>query len=119
MQTSVLSLHRWVELAMASPKIQLSCSEGWKFDPRTVTSVPPIIGPEDGISRWMRGCGTGVIGGGSGKNINGSGADARVSCRSWYCGTEMATGDGGAVGKTVEGETPRSATANGAISSSG
>lgn len=67
------------------------------------------------MSRWIRGCGTGVIGGGSGKNINGSGADAKGSCKSWYCGTDMATGDGGAVGKKVEGETPRSANAKGTV----
>lgn len=49
------------------------------------------------------------MGGGSGKNMNGSGAEARGSCISWYCGTDMATGDGGAVGKKVGGEIPRSA----------
>lgn len=115
MQTSVLSLQRCVELAMTSPKIQLSCSDGWKLEPSTVTSMPPVIGPEDGMSRWIRGCGTGVIGGGSGKNINGSGADAKGSCKSWYCGRDMATGEGGAVGKKVEGETPRSANAGGTV----
>jgi len=46
--------------------------------------------------------------GGSGKNMNGSGDEARESCKSWYRGTDMATGDGGAVGKKVDGETPRS-----------
>lgn len=115
MQTSVLSLQRCVELAMTSPKIQLSCSDGWKLEPSTVTSMPPVIGPEDGMSRWIRGCGTGDMGGGSGKNINGSGVDAKGSCRSWNCGTDMAIGEGGAVGKKVEGETPRSASARGTV----
>ena len=46
--------------------------------------------------------------GGSGKNMNGSGDEARESCKSWYWGTDMATGDGGAVGKKVDGETSRS-----------
>lgn len=49
------------------------------------------------------------MGGGSGKNMKGSGADAKGSCKSWYCDTDMATGEGGAVGRKVEGETPRSA----------
>ena len=44
--------------------------------------------------------------GGSGKNMNGSGDEARESCKSGYRGTDMATGDRGAVGKTVGGETP-------------
>jgi len=81
--------------------------------------MPPVIGPEDGMSRWIRGCGTGVIGGGSGKNMNGSGADAKGSCKSWYCDTDMATGEGGAVGKKVEGETSRSANAKGTVLSRG
>ena len=46
--------------------------------------------------------------GGSGKNMNGSGDEARGSGKSWYRGTDIAMGDGGAVGKKVEGETPRS-----------
>jgi hypothetical protein len=115
MQTSVLSLQRWVEVATTSPKTQLSCSEGWKFDPSTVTSIPPIIGPEDGMSRWMRGGGVGVMGEGSGKNMKGSVDEARESCRSWYWGTDIATGDGGAVGRKVEGETPRAAFAKDVI----
>jgi hypothetical protein len=81
--------------------------------------MPPVIGPEDGMSRWIRGCGTGVMGGGSGKNIKGSGVDAKESCKSWYCGTDMATGEGGAVGRKLEGEIPRSANAKGTISSRG
>jgi hypothetical protein len=116
MQTSVLSLQRCVEVARTSPKTQLSCNEGWKFDPRTITSMPPIIGPEDGMSRWMRG---GGVGGGSGKNMKGSVDEARESCRSWYWGTDIATGDGGAVGRKVEGETPRSAFAKDVISTGG
>ena len=40
--------------------------------------------------------------------MNGSGDEARESCKSGYRGTDMATGDGGAVGKKVDGETPRS-----------
>ena len=53
------------------------------------------------------------MGGGSGKNMKGSGADAKGSCKSWYCGTDMATGEGGAVGRKVEGEISRSANAKG------
>jgi hypothetical protein len=58
------------------------------------------------------------MGGGSGKNMNGSGDEARESCRSWYWGTDIATGDGGAVGKKVKGETPRSESAKDVISTS-
>ena len=47
-------------------------------------------------------------GGSGGKNMNGSGDEARESCKSWYRGTDMATGEGGAVGKKVEGEATRS-----------
>ena len=51
--------------------------------------------------------------------MNGSGADAKGSCKSWYCGTDMVTGEGGAVGKKVEGETSRSANDKGTILSRG
>jgi hypothetical protein len=40
--------------------------------------------------------------------MNGSGDEASESCKSWYRGTDMATGDGGAVGKKVGGDILRS-----------
>jgi len=71
------------------------------------------------MSRWMRGLGSDVMGGGSGKNMKGSGAEARGSCKSGYWGTDIATGDGGAVGRKAEGETSRSESDTDAISISG
>lgn len=69
MQTRVLSLQRWVEVDRASPNTQLSCMFGWKFAPSTVISMPPYVGPVDGMRRWIFGVGKAVIAGeGSGLN---------------------------------------------------
>ena len=51
--TSVFSLQRVVDLATVSPKTQLSIAEGWKLAPSTVTSIPPNVGPDEGIKRWI------------------------------------------------------------------
>lgn len=56
MQTMVFSLHIWVEVAMEPPKTH-SCV-GRKLAPRMVTSIPPCIGPLEGMRRWITGGGT-------------------------------------------------------------
>lgn len=72
MHTRVLSLQRCVAVDGVPPNTQFRCIVGWKLAPSTVTSIPPNVGPEDGMSRWMRGGGKLIEGGGSClKSING------------------------------------------------
>src|SRR5258708_1974851 len=53
--TRVLSLQRCVEVAVTSPKTQANGIFGWKLAPSTVTSIPPNVGPELGMSLWIMG----------------------------------------------------------------
>jgi hypothetical protein len=77
-----------------SPKTQLSCVTGWKFSPRIVTSIPPYVGPDAGIRRWILGKVSEVTGGDDLglKKRNGVGCGGRSCGRD--CDTGETRGDG-------------------------
>ena len=99
-QTNVFSLHLVVELETVSPKTQLYTIEGWKFDPRIVTSMPPKVGPEFGMRRCILGTGSVCV--------DGPGCDKTSNPNEGVVDTDGADGakifEGGEDGAVLGGE---------------
>jgi hypothetical protein len=81
---------------------------GWKFAPSTVTSMPPVVGPCAGISRWIFGAGSpSDSGGGDWKKRYGSGGIAVGVESAWstaFASAAADVGDEGAAERNAEGE---------------